>query len=171
MLRLATALRPGPLAVSSSDTWSRVGTATRSSWWPWLADVARIDRLGIESAYCRASGLWVNMPRQSEGARTDGRIEREDRGEGGPGGSGTLPSLPDRTDALDGQRRLRARQQRRLLLLLRHGRERVPYPLRHTGHPEEPGHRARRRDPVPVLQTFDLPRHRQCGPACRPPGP
>src|ERR671920_2511647 len=111
MLRIDTGLRPGPMAVSStSDTWSRVRTATRSSGsWPWLVDAARIDRLGIGSASCRASGLWVNMPPLSTGARADGRIEREGRGEGGPGGSGTLPSLSDHTDALDGQRRLRAR--------------------------------------------------------------
>ena len=32
------------------------------------------DRLGTGSASCRASGLWVNMSRQSEGARADGRI-------------------------------------------------------------------------------------------------
>src|SRR5215213_10675165 len=104
MLRIDTALRPGPMAVSStSDTCSRVRTATRSSGSrTWLVDAARIDRLGIGSVSCRASGLWVNMPRQSEGARADGRIEREDRAEGGPGGSGTLPALPDRTDALDG---------------------------------------------------------------------
>ncbi|CAA9468594.1 MAG: putative 4-hydroxybenzoyl-CoA thioesterase, partial [uncultured Rubrobacteraceae bacterium] len=76
--------------------------------------------------------------------------------QGGPTDAGSISPLPDHRDALDGQRRLRPRQQRRLLFLLRYGRERVPDPDRRAGHPGEPGHRPRRRDPVPLLRACYL---------------
>ncbi|CAA9430474.1 MAG: putative 4-hydroxybenzoyl-CoA thioesterase, partial [uncultured Rubrobacteraceae bacterium] len=95
------------------------------------------------------------------------RIGAEKRGEGGAGGAGPFPAFPDHSDALDGQRRLRARQQRRLLLVLRHGGERVPDPGRRPRYREQPGHRPRRRDPVPLLRARYLSGYRPRGPARR----
>ena len=47
-----------------------------------------------------------------------------------------LPALPRDPDALDGQRHLRPRQQRHVLLVFRHGRERAPDPRRRPRHPQ-----------------------------------
>ena len=59
--------------------------------------------------------------------------------------------------ALDGQRRLRAREQRRLLLVLRHGRERLADPPGAARRREGRGHRPGRRDRLPLLRVAHLP--------------
>ena len=47
-----------------------------------------------------------------------------------------LPALPRHPDALDGQRHLRPREQRDVLLVLRHGGERAPDQRRRPRHPQ-----------------------------------
>src|SRR4051812_33044958 len=56
-----------------------------------------------------------------------------------------LPAPPRDPDALEGQRRLRPRQQRRVLLVLRHGHQRVADRGGRARHPSRPGDRAVRR--------------------------
>src|SRR3569832_2151595 len=64
-----------------------------------------------------------------------------------------LSRLPRDHDALDGQRRLRSRQQRRVLQLVRLGRQRAPDPRGRARHPSRRSDRPRRRDPVQLLRT------------------
>src|SRR4051794_18385736 len=56
-----------------------------------------------------------------------------------------LPAPPRDPDALEGQRRLRPRQQRRVLLVLRHRHQRVADRGGRARHPSRPGDRAVRR--------------------------
>ena len=58
-----------------------------------------------------------------------------------------LPALPRDPDALDGQRHVRPREQRHLLFVFRHGRERAPDPRRRPRHPQ------RRRSSGFVVET------------------
>ena len=68
-----------------------------------------------------------------------------------------LPSFSRDPDALDRQRHLRPRQQRRLLLVLRHGGERAPDSCRRPRHPRRPGDRPGRRDVLPVPSAAVFP--------------
>ena len=69
-----------------------------------------------------------------------------------------VPSLPCDHDPLDGQRRLRAREQRRLLLVLRHRGEPLPDRARRARHPSRRGDRPGRRDRLPLLRAAGVSR-------------
>src|SRR3954453_15298886 len=81
-----------------------------------------------------------------------------------------LPPPPRDPDALERQRRLRPRQQRRVLLVLRHRHQRVADRGGRARHPRRPGDRAVRRVALPVPRGAHLPRHRPRRAARRPPG-
>jgi hypothetical protein len=70
-----------------------------------------------------------------------------------------LPRSAAHRHPLDGQRSLRPRQQRRLLLVLRHGGERLPDRGQRHRHPRPSGHRHRRRIELPVPRRGELSRH------------
>ena len=89
----------------------------------------------------------------------------------GSGCASRLPARPRHPDALEGQRRLRARQQRRVLLVLRHRDQ----PLADHGgrprHPRRRGGRAVRGVALRVQGGADVPGPRARRAARRAPGP
>ena len=133
-----TSSRPPTSAASPISPTARSGPcATGSSCSTrgcWAASAPRRRR--------RADRSGVTMPDTHDARRTARR----------------LPALSRDPDALDGQRQLRPRQQRHLLLVLRHGGERAPDPRRRARHRERPGRRLRRRDELPVHEAADLSR-------------
>ena len=77
-----------------------------------------------------------------------------------------LPDAPRRLSraahdhhALDGQRPLRPREQRRVLLVLRHRRERLPDRGERQRHPRPAGDRHRRGDELPLHERAELSGH------------
>ncbi len=82
--------------------------------------------------------------------------------------TGGLPVLRPHHHAMDGQRRVRPCQQRRLLLVLRHGREPATGRERCARCPTQPDHRLRGRDAMPVLQADHVPRRHRCRDKSRP---
>ena len=78
---------------------------------------------------------------------------------------------PRHPDAVGRQRRLRARQQRRVLRVLRHGHQRVPHRPGWAGHPRRGPHRPVRRVALPVRPAARVPGGRRRRDARRPPRP
>ena len=80
-----------------------------------------------------------------------------------------LPPPPRDPHALEGQRRLRPRQQRRVLLVLRHRHQRVADRGGRPRHPRRPGDRPVRRVALRLPRAARVPRDRGGGAARRAP--
>ncbi|CAA9530431.1 MAG: Propionyl-CoA thioesterase activity, partial [uncultured Solirubrobacteraceae bacterium] len=76
-----------------------------------------------------------------------------------------------RPNSLEGQRRLRARQQRRVLLVLRHGDQHLADPRGRPRHPRRRRDRAVRRVALHVPRAARVPGDRECRAARRAPRP
>ena len=79
-----------------------------------------------------------------------------------------LPAPPGHPDAVEGQRRVRARQQRGVLLVLRHRHQHVADPRGRARHPRRRGHRRLRRVALHLPRPARVPgdrRRRACASA------
>ena len=84
-----------------------------------------------------------------------------------PAARAELPRIPHHRHPLDGQRRLRPRQQRRLLQLVRHGGQCPPDRAGRAGHPPRRSYRPGDRDPVQLLLVDRVSADGGSGPARR----
>ena len=130
-------------------------------------DVIATANIGcIDASRNAAPGLpvrhWIELLDARDGRRPAGGCRDGQSGTDGANGMteplapafrAAYPPFPRDPDPVDGQRRVRPRQQRHVLLVLRHGGERASDPRRRPRHPQRPDHRRRRRDGVPLSRS------------------